>query len=170
LFGVKYFSKHSLEDFLEWLRGGQNEFSFDNMGRGWLSEKSLSGKDFFPFFGLSFELVIGFHSQKEVISAFGLDQVLSSDVESLLDVSVSHWLVEDDTHRPWIHVENPGSLSLVILVRHALLLGWIDDDVDVVSGFEGGQLFGGVNGAASPELLRELVPGSLSEAHHLSKS
>ena len=62
-----------------------------------LGRLSLGGEDVAGLSGSSLELVVLLNSLKEVKSGSRLSQMLESDVDSLLDDSISKILIDNDT-------------------------------------------------------------------------
>ena len=81
-------------------------------------------------------------------------------MKSLGDDSVSDLLVDDDSERSWIHVEDCTSSAVVEFVWHTLVNSTIDDDIDNISDLVGGEVLGHSNGAVTSESLLEFVSGS----------
>ena len=80
--------------------------------------------------GLSLLGIILAHSSLEGLTAFTSADMLDSDVNSLGDDSASVLLVDDDSDGVLGHVENAASLSMVELVRHALVDATVSNDVN----------------------------------------
>lgn len=72
-------------------------------------------------------------SVQEFLTTFRVLDVLNSDAESLLHVSVSDNLVDNDTNSRLGHVVNNTGLTLVVFVRHTLVDRTIGLDVNNVS-------------------------------------
>jgi len=72
--------------------------------------------------------------------------MLSSHMDSFRNDSVSDLLVNDHSNRPWVHIKNCSSPSMIVLEWHTFMGGPIDDNVDNVSDFVGSQGFGNVDG------------------------
>jgi len=78
-------------------------------------------------------LGIALHTAQEVLARATATDMFDADVDALLEVSVTDWLVEDDTDGRFGDVVDDARLSVVVLVRHALLYGTVADHVDDVS-------------------------------------
>ena len=61
--------------------------------------------------------------------------MFNSYVESLGDDSVSDLLVDDDSERSWVDVEDCSGSAVIELVWHTFVDGTIDDDVNDISDF-----------------------------------
>jgi len=90
--------------------------------------------------------------------------MLDSDVNSFGDDSLSNLLVDDDTDRSGVDVEDSTGSAVVELVGHTFMDGTVDDDIDDVTDSEGGESFADVDGSVLFESLSELVSGSSSLA------
>ena len=83
--------------------------------------------------------------------------MLDSNVDSLGDDSVSDLLVDDDSDRSRIDIEDSSSSSVVVSVGHSLVDGSVDGDIDDVSDSVGGEGLGDVDGSDLSESLLEEV-------------
>jgi hypothetical protein len=72
--------------------------------------------------GLTLGLGVSLDSAEEVLTRSGLRDVLDSDVDSLLDVSVLDLLVDDDTDSGLGDVVDDTSLSMVDLEGHTAIV------------------------------------------------
>ena len=86
--------------------------------------------------------------------------MLDSDVNSFGDDSVSDLLVDDDSDGSGVDVEDSSSSSVVVLVGHAFVNGSIDDDVNDISNFVGGESLGDVDGSVLFESFSEFMSSS----------
>ena len=86
--------------------------------------------------------------------------MFNSDVESLGDDSVSNLLVDNDSQSSWVDVENSTSSAVVVLVWHGFVNSTIDNDIDDVTNFVGGEVFRHSDGSVASESLLEFVSGS----------
>ena len=127
-----------------------------------LSRNSL-GEDLFTL-GLSFSLlgIILAHSSLEGFTALTSANMLDSDVNSLGDDSASVLLVDHNSDGVLGHIENAASLTMVELVRHALVDGTISNHVNEVTLAVGLHDLGEVNWAVVSEALAEEVSSSCS--------
>lgn len=73
------------------------------------------------------------HSAQEFVSRSGMCDVFDSDVDSLLEISVSNLLVDDDTDGGLRNVVDYTGLAVVDLEWHTLLNGTIDSDIDDIT-------------------------------------
>ena len=86
--------------------------------------------------------------------------MLDPDVNALGDDSVPDLLVDDNSDGPGVDVEDAAGPAVVVLVGHALVDGPVDDDINNISDFVGGEGLGDVDGSVLLEALSELVSGS----------
>jgi len=112
------------------LDGGLGDF--DDVGLTGLEVDSLGVDLHALLLGLSLLGVILAHSPLEGLTALRSADMLNSDVNSLGDDSASVLLVDDDTDGVLGHIENATSLTMVELVRHALVDGTVGDHIDEV--------------------------------------
>ena len=86
--------------------------------------------------------------------------MLDSDMDSFGDDSVSDLFVDDDSDGSGVDVEDSAGSAVVVFIGHAFVDGSIDDDIDDVSDFIGGECFGDVDGSVLFESFSEFVSGS----------
>ena len=133
----------------------------DNTGASWLSWLSLQLDGDTLSLGLSTLGSVGLDSVQELLSTLGVLDVFNSQADSLLDVSVTNDLVDDNTDSRLGHVVHNTSLTLVELVRHTLLDGTVGLDVDNVTNFVDLQIGRQGDSAMLSEVTLEHVPLSL---------
>lgn len=83
-----------------------------------------------------------------------------SDVDSFGDDSLSDLLVYNNSDGPGVNVEDGTCAAMIVFVGHTLMDGSVDDNINDISDFVGGEGLGDVNGAVLFESLFELVSGS----------
>ena len=83
--------------------------------------------------------------------------MLDSNMDALGDDPLPDLLVDDDSDGSGVDIEDGAGAAVVVLVRHALVDGSIDDDVNDVSDLEAGQRVGDVDGSVLLESLSEFV-------------
>ena len=83
-----------------------------------------------------------------------------SDVKSLGDDSVSDLFVNNDSQSSWVDIEDCTSSAVVVLVWHRFVDGTINNDIDDISDFVGGEVFRHSDGSVASESLLEFVSGS----------
>ena len=152
-------------DFDEDLRVDEFKFGFldFDLSDG-LRDDAFGGNadSLFVAFGLQF--VVCLNALKELFAASRKFDVLSADVNSLLDDSAADLFVDDDSDGSRIDVEDFSGVAVVPFVRHSFVDGSVDDDVDVVSDFVRRKGFGNVNCAVQFEALSEFVSRSASNS------
>ena len=114
--------------------------------------------------GLALLGVVLADSALEGLAALASADVLNSDVDSLGDDSASVLLVDDDSHGVLGHIENAAGLTVVELVRHALVDATVGNHVNKVTILVSLHDLREVDGAMLSESLREKVSGSSSVA------
>ena len=134
----------------------------NNVGLLGLSRESL-GEDLNTLsLSLSLLGVILAHSSLEGLAALTSANMLDSDVNSLGDDSASVLLVDDNSNSVLSNIENAAGLTVVELVRHALVDGTVSNDINEVSLAVSLHNLGEVNGAVVSEALAEEVSSSCS--------
>ena len=131
---------------------------------------SLGGNDLSVLFGLGFLFIVFDNSFEESESAVGVSNVFNSDMDSLLDLSVSDLFMDDNSNRPGVDVENSSSSSVVELVRHTLVLGSIYNNIDYVADLVFLEVVLHSNGPISSEWPLKFMSGSSSEPVRSSHS
>ena len=86
--------------------------------------------------------------------------MLHSDVNSFGDDSVSDLLVDDDSDGSGVDVEDSSSSSVIVFIGHAFMDGSINDNIDNITNFIGGECFGDMNRSMLLESFSEFVSGS----------
>jgi len=89
--------------------------------------------------------------------------VVSTDVNSLGDDSISELLVDDDTDRSGVNVEDSTSLSVIKVVGHTLLDCCINNDIDVVTDSVASEGLGDTDSTVLSEALGILGSSSCPE-------
>jgi hypothetical protein len=75
------------------------------------------------------------NSKDTTITASGVSNMFDSDMQSLLNVSVSNNLLHRYTNSTLRHIEDNARLSMVVFVWQTLLLCCIADNIDDISDF-----------------------------------
>lgn len=86
--------------------------------------------------------------------------MLDADVDAFRNDALSDLLVDDDSDRTGIDVEDSSCSSMVVFVRHALVYGSINDYINDVSVFVGCEGLGDVDGSVLLEAFFEFMSGS----------
>lgn len=76
------------------------------------------------------------------------------------DDAIADLLVDDDTDGSGVDIEDGSSAPMIVFVRHALVNGSINCNVNDISDLVGSERFGDVNGSVLLEPFSELVSGS----------
>lgn len=137
-----------VEEDLFSLGSGDSNFAF---GCGGLSLSALL------LFVLSLFGLHGSDSFFEVVLALGSAKVLDSDVDSLVNNSISDLFVDDDTDGAGVDVENSAGSAVIVFVGHAFVNGTIANDVDEVSLLVDGHVSGEFGGSVLSEGSLEQV-------------
>lgn len=107
--------------------------------------------------GLLLLFTVKLDSVQEVISAFGVLDVLDSQVDSLFNLAVSHSLVDQYLNSSRLYTKDDTSSTMVVFVWHTLLLGGIGFDVDNVTNFVSSQVGAQVDWSILSEVLLEEI-------------
>lgn len=83
--------------------------------------------------------------------------MFNSDMDTLLEDTSIHILVDTDTNRGLGDIENNSSAAVVMLEGHTLVDGGVGEDIDVVTDLDGHEVLGESDGAVVAELLGEHV-------------
>ena len=94
---------------------------------------------------------------EDFLLALGVTDVLDSNMNTLFDDASVDQLVDTDSDSRLGDIEDDSGASVVSLVGHTLVDGWIGKDVDVVSDLDVHQVLAQVNGAVLPEFLGKHV-------------
>jgi hypothetical protein len=100
------------------LRGGREA---DHTRTSWLNRLSLQLNSLTLLSGLNLLSSVLLDPVKELLSALGVLDVLDTKVDTLLNVSVSNNLLNNNTNRRFGDVVDNTSLTVVELVGHTLL-------------------------------------------------
>ena len=90
----------------------------------------------------------------------GFTHVLDAHMDALFNDAAIDFLVHTHPNRTLGDIENNSRASVVCLVWHALVDGWIGKDIHVVTGLDFHQVLTEVDGAMIPVLFREHVARS----------
>jgi len=78
-------------------------------------------------------------------------------MDTLLEDTSVHHLVDTDTNGRLGHVEDDTGAAVVVLVGHTLVDGRVGKDIDVVTNLDGEEVLGEVGQSMLAEFLREHV-------------
>ena len=93
----------------EWLLSSVYDLGWVNgheAGFLWTSDLSLGGNDLLLLVGLGLDLVVGLNSLDESLSGVRHSHVLDSDVQELVDLSLSDPSQQVDSHGPLVDRED----------------------------------------------------------------
>lgn len=96
-------------------------------------------------------------SLKDFLLALGLADVLNTDMDTLLKNTSINELVDTNTDSRLGHVEDNSSSSVVTLVWHTLVDGWISENVDIVTNLDLHQILRKVDRSVLTVFLGEHV-------------
>jgi hypothetical protein len=150
----------SLDKSLVWHRGqGLRHvgLSVNHVGASGLGGLSLQLHLLALGLGLLLQGGVGLDSVQELLATGRVLDVLDSQVDSLLDVSVADNLVDDDANGRLGDVVHDTGLTVVVFVGHTLLDGTVGLDVDNVADTVGLQVGGEGNGTMLLEVTLEGV-------------
>ena len=109
-----------------------------------------------------FFLVIDLDSGDEAFPAVAFSEMLDSDVDSFFDFSISDFLVQLDSDRAGVDVEDSASSAVIPLIGHSFVNGSIDYNIDILAFPESGEVVLDSDGSVSSEGLGELLSGACS--------
>jgi hypothetical protein len=78
-------------------------------------------------------------------------------MDTLFDDTAIDQFVNTHTDGSFCHIENNSGSSMVPLVRHTLVDGWIGKDINMISNLDTHQVLREMNGSMVPELLGKHV-------------
>lgn len=134
----------------------------DNLGLSWLSWLSLQVNLLTLSLSLSLQSSVGLDSVQELSTTSRVLDVLDSQVNLLLNVSVTNNLVDDDTDGSLGNVENDTGLTVVVLVWHTLLDRTVGLDVHNVTNLVSLQVSRQRNGSVLSKVTLEHVTSTRS--------
>merc|ERR1712070_1081313 len=112
--------------------------ALNNMSLSWLSRGSFgrNGSFFTGFFiSFSFNFIIISISLEKSCFDIGFSYMFQSYVKLLLDFSSVDLFPHKNSDGSWVDVEYLTGSSVIESVRHSLVLGTINHDIDIVSNF-----------------------------------
>lgn len=128
----------------------------------WSLWLSFGGNNQSRFFSFGLFLVILFNSLKESEPRVGVSKMFDSNVDFLLKLSLFNLFFNHDTNRSGINIEDFGSSSMVEFMRHALVDGSINNNVNIVSFLVLFEIIADSDCSMSSESFLELMLGSWS--------
>jgi len=129
----------------------------------WESWLSLGDELDTLLLGLLLGGIVGLNSLDESLVASALANVFNSNVDSLAELLTTNNLGDLNTNSNLSDIEDDTSSTMVELVWHTLVDGWVSNDINVVTLLENGQISGKVWHSLGSERLRELVSSLRSE-------
>jgi len=103
------------------------------VGFAWKSRDSLELHSLSGLLRLYMRIVIPLNAVQELLSAFRVSDVLDTDVDSLFNVTIADNFVDDDANGVWGDIVDNTGATVVVLVRHTLLLGSVGLDIDDIT-------------------------------------
>lgn len=134
----------------------------ESVSFSWLSWLSLELNVLTLSLGLTLQSGVLLDSVQEFLTALGVLDVLNTEVDTLLEVSVTNNLVDDDTNRGLGDVVDDTSSTLVPLVWHTLLDSTVTLDIDNVADLVGLHVSGQWNDTILLEVPLEHVTSTRS--------
>lgn len=86
--------------------------------------------------------------------------MLDSDMDFLLKFSLLDLLLDDNTNGSWVNIEDLSSSTVIEFMRHALVDGSINNNVNIVSLLVFFEIIADSDSSVSSESLLELMLGS----------
>merc|ERR1712013_227685 len=102
------------------------------------------------------------HTSQEIVTTFGMFDVLDAEVDSFGDDSVSQLFVDDNTDSSSRHVEHSSSFAVVVFVWHTLVDGSITLNINNITDLVCLQVGGEMFNSCLSELLGEKISRSSS--------
>lgn len=136
--------------------------SRDDSGSSWVGRLSLQGNLGTVLLGLSLQSSVLLDSVQELLTTLRVLDVLNSQVDLLLDISVANNLVDKNTDGGLGDVVNDTSLTVVVLVGHTLLDRTVSLDVNDVTNLVDSQVSGQRNCSVLLEVTLEHVTSTRS--------
>lgn len=109
---------------------------------------------------LLFGSLVGNLPGQNFFLALGSPDVLNTDMDTLFQDTSIDKFVDTDSDSGFCNVEDNSSTSVVELVWHTLVDGWVGEDVDVVTNLYGHEVLGEVDGSMLPMFLGKHVTGT----------
>merc|ERR1711894_450635 len=97
------------------------------------------------------------HTAQEIVTAFGMFDVLDSEVDPLGDDSVPQLFVDDNTDSSSRHIEDSAGFTVVVFVRHTLVDCSIALHINNISNLVCLQVGGKMFDSCLSELLGEKI-------------
>lgn len=136
-------------------KDGEVVLGGDKVGRTGTSRLSLQLDKGTGGLGLSTLLAVLLDTGQKVETGLGGLDVLNADTDTLLDLTVTNGLVNNDTEGTLGDVEDDTSLTVVELVGHTLLDGTVGLDVNEITDLVGLHVGGELDHAMLAEVTGE---------------
>ena len=81
--------------------------------------------------------LVGLHTGDDLLLALGSADVLNTNMDTLLEDTSIDKLVHTNTNGRLGNVKDDTGASVVVLVGHTFMDGWVSKDVDVVTNLDG---------------------------------
>lgn len=142
----------------------------ESVSFSWLGWLSLELNVLTLGLGLTLQSSVLLDSVQEFLTALRVLDVLNTEVDTLLEVSVTNNLVDDDTNRGLGNVIDDTSSTLVPLVWHTLLDSTVTLDIDNVADLIGLHVGGQWNDTILSEVPLEHVTSTRSVSRAIQNS